>query len=85
MDIQSCSVNHVLHYYTTRSAMHVVGIMTGLLCGCGCYIVWLYNYVAGRLQNFEKVSRSLVVIQLHVYDEYVTSVKSIVVYIFHQE
>lgn len=49
-------------------------------------LVWLYNYVAGRLQNFEKVSsRSLVVIQLHVYDEYVTNVKSIVVYIFHQE
>lgn len=84
MDIQSCSVNHVLHYYTTRSAMHVVGIMTGFVMWLWL-LVWLYNYVAGRLQNFEKVSRSLVVIQLHVYDEYVTNVKSIVVYIFYQE
>lgn len=36
-------------------------------------LVCLHNYVAGWLQNFEKVSRSLVVIQLHVYDEYVTN------------
>ena len=55
-----------------------------------CMLVCLHNYVAGWLQNFEKVSRSLVVIQLHVYDEYVNQsnfslVKSIVVYIFHQE
>ena len=64
--------------------MHVVGIMTGFVMWLWL-LVWLYNYVAGRLQNFEKVSRSLVVIQLHVYDEYVTNVKSIVVYIFYQE